>query len=73
MKIGTRLFLYSAFDRIPPQIVEFQGIQRVGFDGIPDFGIYELTVAVGKYPAGATLARIQLEEELGYVLPSVAP
>lgn len=73
MKKGTKLFLYSAFDKIPPQIIEFQGIQRVGFDGIPDFGIYGLTKAVGKYPAGATLARIQLEEELGYVLPNSAP
>jgi hypothetical protein len=73
MKKGTKLFLYSAFDKVPPQIVEFEGIQRVGFDGLPDFGIYHTTVAVGKYPAGAALARKQLEEDLGYVFPYTAP
>lgn len=69
MKKGAKLFLYSAFDKVPPQIIEFQGIQKVGFDGILDFGIYGTTVTVGRYPAGSTLARKQLEEDLGYVFP----
>lgn len=72
MKKGTKLFLYSAFDRIPPQIVEFEGIQRVGFDGIPDFGIYNITVSLKGHPAGSTLARQTLEEEYGYIFPNIA-
>jgi hypothetical protein len=72
MKKGTKLFLYSAFDKVPPQLVEFEGIQKVGFDGIPDFGIYNITVPLKGHPAGSTLSRQTLEEKFGYVFPSVA-
>jgi hypothetical protein len=72
MRKGTKLFLYSAFDKVPPQIIEFEGIQRVGFDGIPDFGIYNITVSLKDHPAGSTLSRQTLEEGYGYVFPLIA-
>jgi hypothetical protein len=73
MKKGTKLFLYSAFDKVPPQIVEFEGIQRVGFDGLPDFGVYNITVALKGHPVGSPLARQTLELDFGYVFPYTAP
>ena len=73
MRKGTRFFLFSAKPRILPQEVEFEGIQRVGFPGFPDFGIYNTTMALPGHPAGTTLSRRTLEVDYGYIFPKEAP
>ena len=69
---GERFLAKSFVSGMSDQMVIFEGIQKVGFEGYPDFSIYTLTQSIDMHPKGSTLSRETLLD-CGFILESKAP
>lgn len=69
---GDRFLAKSIVPGIEDQIVEFVGIQDVGFEEYPAFGLYNLTEDIVGHPKYSTVSKETLTD-YGFVLPENAP
>lgn len=69
---GDKFLARSIVPGVENQIVIFEGIQEVGFEGYPDFSLYTLTQRIEGHSQGSTVSRDTLEEH-GFVLSQDAP
>lgn len=69
---GDKFLAKSIVPHVQDQMVEFVGIQDIGFDDYPAFALYNLTQDIAGHPAHSTVARETLTD-YGFVLPEEAP
>jgi len=69
MNKGDRIPLISVIPGVPPQDVIYIGEQELNFEGNETMSLFNLTKDVVGHPAGSTVSRHTLEEDLGYIFP----
>ncbi len=71
-KVGDRFVAKSLVLGLPDLTVIFRGIQETGFEGFPDFAMYDLTTSIPGHPKYSTVSKDTIKES-GFVLPNDAP
>jgi hypothetical protein len=69
---GDKFVAKSIVPGITDQVVEFVGIQDIGVEGYPSFGLYNLTQGIAGHPAHSTVSKATLTD-YGFVLSDDAP